>query len=432
MKNTCIRIHTSPAYTHIKEVRSQSGEGPKKYESPLQRIERMISTMSALQATPLNSVERIRPVVVAPWWTPPTIHIAADKETAIKDHARTVAQAAKQCLYYTDGSAIRGEVGSAVYAPREPGGKAWSQQRYVGPFRESNVYAAELYGIYMALKRTYDLLRRSAGRNRPLLRRIVVFSDSQSALLSCRRPDRQSGQHILETIAALISKLRKREIQIELRWIPGHADVEGNEVADVLAKEATGWRPPGDGREQSGPRAREIVGRSTLRSAYRRHIQQAARGHWRSLWESSPAGAYYRLHFDEDPYQTAKTLRTICGKLAPGKAQSSILVQARTGKIGLNGYLAKINKRPTSSCRGCGEAVETVQHVLCECPEYAALRKEVFGRAYIHAFHTPLRNLLSSATSAANAAHFLRRTGLLTQFRNTQTQLYAEKADENE
>jgi hypothetical protein len=49
------------------------------------------------------------------------------------------------------------------------------------------------------------------------------------------------------------------------------------------------------------------------------------------------------------------------------KATSSVLVQLRTGKIGLVGYLLKINTQD-SPRYDCDLANQTVAYVLLECP----------------------------------------------------------------
>jgi ribonuclease HI len=62
----------------------------------------------------------------------------------------------------------------------------------------------------------------------------------------------QFKQEILCTIAQLLSRLC---MNTEIRWIPEHMRVSGNEVADHLAKRATGYsEPPNELRsEETAP-----------------------------------------------------------------------------------------------------------------------------------------------------------------------------------
>ena len=51
------------------------------------------------------------------------------------------------------------------------------------------------------------------------------------------------------------------------------------------------------------------------------------------------------------------------------KAESSLLIQARTGHIGLNAYLAwREVPRVTPACR-CGAEAETFDHIVLDCPQ---------------------------------------------------------------
>lgn len=54
----------------------------------------------------------------------------------------------------------------------------------------------------------------------------------------------------------------------------------------------------------------------------------------------------------------------------------SILIQLRTGKIGLGAYLHKINRRESARC-SCDLGNQTVKHVLLECAELNDLRHKM-------------------------------------------------------
>jgi ribonuclease HI len=55
---------------------------------------------------------------------------------------------------------------------------------------------------------------------------------------------------VLRQITHFIGVLHRRGVDIEIYWIPAHIGVPGNEKADVIAKQTTGWRA-----KVTGPRA---------------------------------------------------------------------------------------------------------------------------------------------------------------------------------
>lgn len=69
-----------------------------------------------------------------------------------------------------------------------------------------------------------------------------VFSDSQAALKAVRDPGKPSGQYILVQIILLLDQPHHSGQRVGLHWIPAHQGIEGNERADIAAKEATGWK----------------------------------------------------------------------------------------------------------------------------------------------------------------------------------------------
>lgn len=69
--------------------------------------------------------------------------------------------------------------------------------------------------------------------------RAVVFSDSRSVLNAIGAPyDHYHSSHlILKMKQRLYNLIKVEDKDIKLIWIPGHADIEGNERADYLPRE---------------------------------------------------------------------------------------------------------------------------------------------------------------------------------------------------
>jgi len=92
------------------------------------------------------------------------------------------------------------------------------------------------------------------------------------------------------------------------------------------------------------------------------------------------------------------------------KHLSSVLFQMRTGKIRLGSYLHSIRVNDTDVCQ-CGEAPQTVAHVLMDCPRYDALREETWeGRENVP---RDLKGFFVDQRQVRRSAIFMVGTGLL-------------------
>ncbi|UYV74311.1 hypothetical protein LAZ67_11002979 [Cordylochernes scorpioides] len=72
---------------------------------------------------------------------------------------------------------------------------------------------------------------------------IIIYSDSRSALEAIQK----GNTGITQKIHSLLTQLEILEKNCILQWIPAHVGIEGNEMADELAKEA---RKLSQGKEQ--------------------------------------------------------------------------------------------------------------------------------------------------------------------------------------
>jgi ribonuclease HI len=227
----------------------------------------------------------------------------------------------------------------------------------------SNVYAAELLGVHMALA----MAVRHGGAQR--FKKIWVFTDNQAAILSTYRPRAQSGQYILRRIWDQYTELTEQGVEVEIRWIPSHEGVPGNEQADDLAKRAAGWRPaPGNknGVVAAAYRAAQLEWVKCLKSACKRKYKLVTSAWWLKNWQSGTTGReYYKI-------ANAPSKGLLAARNKVPKALGSIITQMRTGKIGLRSYLQKINRADTDECE-CGRGTQTVRHVITECPNFSEL-----------------------------------------------------------
>jgi ribonuclease HI len=143
------------------------------------------------------------------------------------------------------------------------------------------VYVAELNGIEIAIA---NLSNRPEGR-RPA--KTVIFSDCQAAIQAVQNLKRSSGQFVLTSIYNHVRTLRSLQqtptfdqIPIEIRWIPAHVGVPGNETADVEAKLAATEGRVENGAEQPYPEGPVSAGRVLLAATAKRRVRRRIKERW--------------------------------------------------------------------------------------------------------------------------------------------------------
>jgi hypothetical protein len=129
-----------------------------------------------------------------------------------------------------------------------------------------------------------------------------------------------------------------------------------NELADRLAKRAVSSKEDHNFR--------------TTLSSYRKEAHQAIEKEWRNEWAQSTNGRYLKKIDDRLPNKQALRLY---GSLT--RHQAYLLAQLRNGHCWLSSY-GKLRKFVDDNKCVCG-AVETVVHILVDCPVLRELRWEL-------------------------------------------------------
>jgi ribonuclease HI len=397
-----IRLLTTPPRHLIQEaIQRASRARPTKKKTPLQQL----ALDHAFLRDKNIPTESLRLHPHAPWEETKIItHIDMSKEEAMATHER---ESAKPNLLsiYTDGSGIEGRIGASAITlhPKEV------HRAYIGNTKIATVYAGELKGLLMAGELAWDALVRDQS-----IKYIRIFTDNQAAIKAMGDVKRQSGQDFAIRAAAALFKVQVVfRVDVKVIWTPAHVGTLGNEAADRAAKEATGWSSQQGTGTRQPPISKDT---QQLGSAMRQELGRAVMEEWAQEWAGGTKGrSSYR-------YSRTPSKRILDLHRSLPKNKSSLVIQMRTEKIGLQAFL-KARGVPgieTGRCP-CRVGLQTVKHVLLECPTWNCLREESLMEGPGQLGRTSdLRVWLGKAEHAKRAANFIIATGLLRQGREEQ------------
>lgn len=169
--------------------------------------------------------------------------------------------------------------------------------------------------------------------------------------------------------------------------------VSGNEEADRAAKAAA--------QRLRAYSRRIFYMLTTCKQSLRKRVTRQ----WAKEWENGDTGRTV-FHLEREPNPGVLTKHT--GVRRP---LSSLITQLRTGKIALAHYLHRIQRQDSPRCP-CSQGIQTVRHILTECPRTQDLREELLGQAH------DVRRILKDSALARAAAILVLRGNLLGQFQD--------------
>ena len=251
--------------------------------------------------------------------------------------------------FYTDGSKVNDNTGAgfcAIHLNQEQ----HRQSYHLG--RLTTVYQCEVFAIHMASQ--------WANTNLGSPTNIIFHSDSQAAIKAINSTKVKSRM-IMDTITQLNTLgLTHR---VELRWVPGHEGIPGNERADELAREGSSVQPQGP--EPFLPITEQVLNngiRSYLFNIHLRNYKQS------SL--SDKGKIPLMLFLNKYRYRTINISGIHC----------RWLTWLLTGHSPLAYFQHKVNNFTSPDCEHCPGSEETSQHFLGECYAYMSIRLRIFGK----------------------------------------------------
>ena len=272
-----------------------------------------------------------------------------------------VASSALVC--FTDGSCLTNPgpcgAGAVIYHPE---GHFDSIKRPVAS--HGSILLGELVAILSVME---HILTNSHQIDRE---EISIFCDSQTAVgILTLNWTSNHYQDVIKRIKEAMSTLKSRGWKIEIVWTPGHSEVEGNEVADRLAKEAA-------------VEAKDLEEETSVVTVQdiKRHARASIWSKWQQRWDIGEFGRDFYLckpFLDSNPRLDF-----------PNTRMFKQILQLRTGYSILNDYRHKLGQCESGLCE-CGQ-METVQHYLLQCQLYEEERNILYNRLREQlGIHTP-------------------------------------------
>ena len=353
------------------------------------RLDRILASINEYIEPP-SLIENIDTTAHPPWYQNTLdIHInPASKEDAaaahLEQHFYTHADSSQLC-FYTDGSLLDQRAGSGITGSRA-GEIIFERSYYLG--QENETFDAELYAIAKAAATaTRDVQTSEYNTSH-----IWIFSDNQAAVRRMCDKLPQPGQtHVLSALDHLTT-LQNNGIKVHIHWVPGHVEVEGNERADILAKEGT-------------TRAKPERDATTSITFIKKKIKERAMEEWKRRWQTAKRGRSYHGSPNKNIHPLLRN--------HPSRQLVSTTIQMRTGHSYTKAFLARI---PTSTidnpkCQ-CGYHTQTPKHLLLYCKLYNAERKTL--KKAMHPLPLAWKTAMHTTKGIAATLDYLKDTGIAT------------------
>lgn len=247
---------------------------------------------------------------------------------------------------YTDGSKLDGgSAASGLYIPSLNISIAW----LLNP--SHSIAGAELFAILRAIR----LVR---GDSRLRHKNVVILTDSLSSLQIISNTEQTSFRSFVYEIQ---SHLLATSGRILLQWIPAHRGIDGNEIADSIAKR---------GHSNSVSALTSLNYEELLVV-----INRAFLSYWEVSWHEQ-ARLSGKGQFLSD------ILEKPCKRVSiPGTSRrvNCAIARLRLGHAGVHNHLFRFRLVDSPLCTTCN-VPETIPHYLLDCPFYGPVRSVLQNR----------------------------------------------------
>ena len=150
---------------------------------------------------------------------------------------------------------------------------------------------------------------------------------------------------------------------VGLSWVPGHAEVRGNETANKNTRD-------GSVQKFVGPQPSLVVAKESIRRKVRHWLDNQHWARWQGLGSTQRQARELIL----GPSLSAET-----SLLSFHRIQSRVMIGLLTGHNTLRRHLHLMGLTNSPLCRRCGVEDKTLTHILCECEVLTSLRHVYLG-----------------------------------------------------
>ncbi|ORX37212.1 hypothetical protein BD324DRAFT_433403 [Kockovaella imperatae] len=155
--------------------------------------------------------------------------VAINPDDALNLH-RHICSTTKS-VWYADGSSRAGEGWSAAVEWKNDSSRSDKKMR--GCVGDADALDAEIGGLCKAVEGFEELLQLSIKDGKPMSHELVVFSDSQAAIVSIDTSSRSEALRFEQMWRNICSQYL--QATMKLVWIPRGSDIEGHVLADKIA-----------------------------------------------------------------------------------------------------------------------------------------------------------------------------------------------------
>ena len=289
---------------------------------------------------------------------------------------------------FTDGSKENSsqKTSGSMYAPAENLAKTWRLPD------NSSITSAELFALKMAIKHAQQ-----GNQN------TVIYTDSQAATkILCTSKPKSNRRITFDIQRDLYEHNSNNAHKIHLQWIPSHKKIEGNEVADTIAKQ--------------GINLNEITFNTPDPVTKCKILKRKIHVSWLEAQKVSTSNTFYgKLNPN---LETQQYLRDKTRKIDVG------LTRLRFGHSRLKHHTHRLGLEENDHCRFCRQQVsETIQHTILECPRFFSEQTQLKTTMRREGIPITIQNILGSEIQdkrkskiiAASIIKYLIRTGIIEQ-----------------